>query len=269
MWIRSSGIICIDNHSAKGNIKTEDRLPNLAVDIHDLIDKDSQVDPKFRSPFRYSRVSARAVRQALISEKGYLDDELPCVRAISTILNRLNISLKKTLKTTPIKKIPETNDIFDNVHQVNDDTDMSLNSLRISVDAKSKVKIGNLSRGGKDRRPEANKADDHDTDVKATLVPIGILEVVGGELTIIFGQNVETSDLIADCIEKWWEQNKPKHPYIDELVINLDNGPNANSNRTQFLKRMIAFSEKCGLKIRLLYYPPCHRQVKRQNRIKS
>jgi len=49
--------------------------------------------------------------------------------------------------------------------------------LRLSIDSKAKGKIGNLSRGGKDRTKEARKADDHDTEIKAVIVPFGILDV--------------------------------------------------------------------------------------------
>src|SRR5450631_605205 len=40
------------------------------------------------------------------------------------------------------------------------------------------------------------------------------------------------------------------------LVINLDNGPQNSSHRTQFMKRMIDFADKNNLEIVLAYYPP-------------
>jgi len=46
-----------------------------------------------------------------------------------------------------------------------------------------------------------------------------------GLLTIIFGTSFETSDFIADCLEKWWNANKDCHRNIKQLVINFDNGP--------------------------------------------
>ena len=45
---------------------------------------------------------------------------------------------------------------------------------------------------------------------------------------------------------------------IEELVINLDNGPNSSGRRTQFLKRMTEFSDTYNIKVRLIYYPPYH-----------
>ena len=39
------------------------------------------------------------------------------------------------------------------------------------------------------------------------------------------------------------------------LVINLDNGPENHSRRTQFMQRMGAFAHQYGLSVRLVYYP--------------
>ena len=46
----------------------------------------------------------------------------------------------------PQKKLPETDDIFENVDQANRAADADPKTLRISIDSKAKVKIGNLSR---------------------------------------------------------------------------------------------------------------------------
>ena len=168
------------------------------------------------------------------------------------------ISFKKTLKVKPLKKIPQTRAIFENVHQCNAASDKAPQSLRISVDTKAKVKIGKLSRGGKDRAQQPRKAHDHDTEIKTSLVPVGILDVKGSKLSIFFGQCVETSDLIADCLQQWWASHRHHYPQIKELVIDLDNGPSVHSHRTQFLKRLVEFSANSGLIIRLIYYPPYH-----------
>ena len=42
------------------------------------------------------------------------------------------------------------------------------------------------------------------------------------------------------------------------LVINLDNGPECNGHRSQFLQRMTEFADMTGLCVRLVYYPPYH-----------
>jgi hypothetical protein len=63
-----------------------------------------------------------------------------------------------------LKKLPETDAIFENVFAANQSADEHPKTLRLSIDSKAKVKIGNLSRGGKDRGLEAVQADDHDSE---------------------------------------------------------------------------------------------------------
>ena len=46
--------------------------------------------------------------------------------------------------------------------------------------------------------------------------------------------------------------------HITTLVINLDNGPENHSRRTQFMQRIVDFVQQSGLAVRLAYYPPYH-----------
>ena len=62
------------------------------------MDSQSQADPSFQSTFCYARIGARAVREALIEQKGYQDDELPTRQTIGDILNRNGYRLKKRTK---------------------------------------------------------------------------------------------------------------------------------------------------------------------------
>lgn len=126
------------------------------------------------------------------------------------------------------------------------------------MDAKAKVKVGNLSRGGRDRRRESPKADDHDTQWSAVLVPFGILNLQTDELTILFGESAETPDFVVDCLANWWAYNKEKYSEITTLAINLDGGGATRSNRTQFIKRLVTFARDSGLTLELIYYPPYH-----------
>lgn len=81
---------------------------------------------------------------------------------------------------------------------------------------------------------------------------------MSGLLTIIFGTSRETSDFIADCLQQWWDANRERYAHIRQLVINLDNGPENSSFRTQFMQRMVEFADRTGLEIVLVYYPPYH-----------
>ena len=46
--------------------------------------------------------------------------------------------------------------------------------------------------------------------------------------------------------------------HITTLLINLDNGPESHSRRTQFMHRLVEFAQRYHLTIRLAYYPPYH-----------
>jgi len=101
---RRTGLICYGNYVEHGKQKTEVAKPQLAADIRSLVDPESQADKQLRNTFAYTRLTASAVRQKLITEKGWKDEALPKVRALSDILNRLGYKLKAVQKTRPEKK---------------------------------------------------------------------------------------------------------------------------------------------------------------------
>ena len=252
-----TGIRCLDNFKERGRKKTEDALPGLEADVRAIAELHTQADPAVKSSLTYTRLTGKSLKKAL-KDKGYAEDQIPSENTLRKILNRLGYNRKRVQKSKPVKRIKQVDEIFENVHKANKESDEDPESLRISIDSKAKVNIGPFSRNGKSRDLEPRKAADHDMNPVAKLVPYGILDVMSGLLTIIFGTSCETSDFIVDCIEKWWDANTVRYAHIKELVINLDNGPNNSSSRTQFICRMMEFSERTGLKIRLLYYPPYH-----------
>jgi transposase len=98
---------------------------------------------------------------------------------------------------------------------------------------------------------------------KAVLVPFGILEVSLGQqnldqLWLAFGTSRETSDFIADALDQWWDERGSHYAGVKRLQIELDNGPELNSSRTQFMKRLVEFADRTGLEIELVYLPPYH-----------
>ena len=253
-----SGIRCADNYQGRGRKRTEDKIPGIKEDVISLAEPQTQADPAMKSSLTYTRITGKALREALIKEKGYDERDLPSENTLINMLNRLGYNLKRVLKSKPEKKVEKVDEIFENVWEANRKSDEDPESQRISIDAKAKLKIGEFSRGGKSRDREAKKAVDHDMNPVAKLVPYGILNVVTGLLSIFFGTSFETSDFIVDCLEMWWEENRGDLLHIKELAINLDNGPNSASGRTRFIRRMTEFADKTGLRIRLIYYPPYH-----------
>jgi hypothetical protein len=120
------------------------------------------------------------------------------------------------------------------------------------------VKIGEFSRGGVARGQAAVRAADHDMHPDAVLAPAGILEVATNQLNLVFGTSRDTSDFVADGLELWWTNRRAVYPGVRRLLIDLDNGPEIGSSRTQFMKRLVEFSDRHQLTLELAYYPPYH-----------
>jgi len=163
---------------------------------------------------------------------------------------------RRKWRKADLKKIPETDAIFDQLKKVLDEAKADPTVLRISMDAKAKVNVGRFSRGGKNRIK--TDGEDHDFKPEAHVTPVGLLLPEWNELTLYGIISKVTSDCLADCIEYWWDEAKPRFLQIKTLLINMDNGPECHSRRTQFMHRMVEFAEKSQLTIRLAYYPPYH-----------
>jgi hypothetical protein len=141
---------------------------------------------------------------------------------------------------------------------MNAGADTDPETLRISIDTKATVNVGDYSRGGQSRGRTAVAAWDHDMRPKEKLVPGGILEPVSGRSFLFFGSSYKTSDFLVDGLLLWWEERKQDLSHVKHLVINMDNGPECNGHRSQFLYRMAGFADTTGLMVRLIYYPPYH-----------
>lgn len=140
--------------------------------------------------------------------------------------------------------------------QFNQAADAAPEVLRISIDAKATVKVGPFARGGKSRVP--TQACDHDFKPEATITPVGIFLPATDELFIYEVLSKVTSDCLVDRLVQWWEAVRDRFRHITTLVINLDNGPENHSRRTQFMHRIVDFVRQYGITVRLVYYPPYH-----------
>jgi hypothetical protein len=125
------------------------------------------------------------------------------------------------------------------------------------MDCKATVKIGEFSRGGLSRGN--NKACDHDFAAQGSHTPCGIVNEDSGQLYINLGSSYKTSDFITDTLQAWWS-NLPlqEQQTIDKIQLKIDNGSESSGIRTQFLKRMVEFTDAIGKPIHLLYFPPYH-----------
>jgi len=126
----------------------------------------------------------------------------------------------------------------------------------LSMDAKATVKVGASSRKGKNR-VEVHAAD-HDFHPEAVVTPVGVFLPQYDALSVYGVTSKVTSDCLVDILQAWWQTHKARFPQVRTLLLNLDNGPECHSRRTQFLARLVQFVEETGLTVSLAYYPPYH-----------
>ena len=102
------------------------------------------------------------------------------------------------------------------------------------------------------------EAADHDFKPEVKVTPVGILMPQSDELFVYGVTSKVTSDCLVDRLEEWWSAVGDRFDRVTRLLINLDNGPENHSRRTQFIQRLVQFVDKTGLTVELAYYPPYH-----------
>ena len=197
-----SGIACLDATSLRGRKPLEVSLPNLEADLREMGEATSQTDPTFRTTQLYRRLTAGEARRRLIEDKGYDPQTVPSERTLSRKLNDLGFKPRRVAKTKPLRKVPETDAIFEAVHRINKAADEDPGTIRLSIDTKTTVPIGNLSRGGKSRL--AHAALDHDLEPEAKLIPFGIHRPDTAQTWLYFSTGSVTADFMADRLNELW-----------------------------------------------------------------
>jgi hypothetical protein len=249
-----NGIPIEDNFAARGRHPVEKKLPKLLADLKSIVDPQSQTDPNFKTTRLFTRLTVKVIRRELLDKKGYTEEELPTNQTLNTKVNQLGYHLKKVKKVKPVKKTEHTDAIFENLkttHEAYSDKD---NAVRLSIDTKDRVKMGDFSRGGQNRI--LVEAADHDFS-KEFVTPFGIYDVTAGKVDFSFTKTKVTADFMVDALERYWVASGYSLTK-DTLILNADNGPENHSRRTQFMKRMVEFSARYQVKIILAYYPPYH-----------
>jgi hypothetical protein len=146
--------------------------------------------------------------------------------------------------------------IFENL-QAKDQQAMTQNAVRLSLDCKATVCLGDYSRGGKTRGTV--QPCDHDMGAKDKCIPCGLVDEDRGDLYIEFGRSYKTSDFIVDVLEHWWNQLPPSiRQALPSIQLKVDNSPESSRVRTQFLNRLVAWVDQIGKPFQRLYFSPYH-----------
>jgi len=94
----------IPDRAGRGRKKITEHLPSLQADIRELVDPNTQTHPTFENTFRYTRMTAKAVIDALVETKGYKREELPAASTMRELLNKMGYRLRRVQKTKPKKR---------------------------------------------------------------------------------------------------------------------------------------------------------------------
>lgn len=98
-----SGIVCVNDLSRRRKPKVEEKHPKLLADIHRIMEPKSQAHSHLRTALSYTNMTAKSVHAAL-RENGWGAADLPTVRTLSNILNRLDYRLRRVEKSQVQKK---------------------------------------------------------------------------------------------------------------------------------------------------------------------
>lgn len=206
----NSGEVSVDALSRRGRKPLEAKLPRLEADLREMGEAASQTDPTFRTTQLYRRLSAGEARRRLMEEKGYAPGEVPSERSLRRKLSALGFKPRRVAKSKPLRKVPQTDAIFETVHRINRQADADAGTIRLSIDTKTAVPIGNLSRGGKSR--QAHQALDHDMEPLVKLTPFGIHRADTSETWLSFTTGSVTADFMVDRLQEIW-------PVLKKTVI--------------------------------------------------
>ena len=82
----------------------------------------------------------------------------------------------------------------------------------------------------------------------------------------MFGRPEEANEFDADDRVRWWTGRRALYPTGRRLGVSLSKGPEMGSSRTQFMNRLVEFSDRSQLALELAYYPPYHSKYNRIER---
>jgi hypothetical protein len=142
------------------------------------------------------------------------------------------------------------------LQQVHRQAALGEDTLRLSIAAKAPVLIGPFSRGGKSRR--GTQGADQDFKPWGQLTPLGVFLPDDKELSCYCTHAKVTSDFLVDRLDQWWQRQRERFPKVRKLLVDLANGPENHSRRSQFIYRLVQWAQATQLAIVLVYYPPYH-----------
>jgi len=240
----------------RGRKKITDKYPNLIIDIEKIIENYKNADSHFKTDTLFIYLNPRTIINELVTKYNY-PIKFACYNTIHNIIESMGYKLHRIPKDLVIKKIPETDKIFENVNDELENISTSDDSvLGISIDLKATKNVGCFSDNGKTWLDNV-KGLDHDTTPIYKVKPFGVLDIKTNQTFVTCTTERVTPKFEVDCIRKYI-RIKQQVSKIKTLVIFLDNGPENSGICKAWLKFLTDTAKEFNITIRLVYYPPYH-----------
>ena len=248
----------ISNKNKCGNKKYEVKHPEIVAQIKEICENTENVDKSLRDDITYVDVTAGYVSKQLKNKYEYSEKDYPCENTIIRIMKqKLGYKITKVKKNKVLKKIPETDAIFENVNARKEEVKNSRDDvIAYSIDDKATKLIGNLSDNGSSWIEKESL--DHDTMPKYRVKPFGMLNLKTNNTAVFCATSNSTADFKVDCIKEQLKNDLKMNSNIKKVYLFLDNGPENNSRRTLWIWSLINLAIELNITIELVYYPPYH-----------
>jgi len=131
----------------------------------------------------------------------------------------------------------------------------------LSVDAKTKERVGNFKNAGKTWCPQGRPAQVNVYDFphlgKGKAVPYGAYDVERNAGFVNVGTSGDTAEFAVESLRRWWKLDGRHHyPRAKALLISADSG-GSNASRSRGWKyHLQQFANEFGLSVTVCHYPP-------------
>lgn len=223
----------------------------------------------------YCSLTMAVIRDEVRKKSGQTYSET----TIRRIMKELNYTRLKNQKFNQVgDKHPRRNDQFENIAKRIEEY-KSQESPAISIDTKSKEKIGNFMGTGSEWRQSGDprRVLDHDfalmfnqiypngsplipdelMNKPAISTPYGVYCLGTKEAYVTIGISSDTSEFAKNSIENWWNEiGIHSYPNAEKILILADGGGSNRSRGNLFKIALQQLADTTGLQIEVCHYPP-------------
>jgi hypothetical protein len=137
-----------------------------------------------------------------VEELGYDPAAGPSERSLRRKLSALGFPPRRVATSQPLRKAPQTDAIFETGQRLHRAADADAGTIRLSLDTKTVVPLGQWRRGGKSR--QMPQALDHDLEPDLKLTPFGLPRPDTAETWRSFTTGRAPADFMVERLRELW-----------------------------------------------------------------